>query len=204
MAPAAGAAVHWALGPPELRPNVHSFVFFWYCVKVLASISQLTGAPSRNDASSQGPWIPGHGGLRRLNAEQVFGIQAICERIVKPHMGLSINNDGIGCRHFQTFFRVFLLLFLLLRRHRQSRRQAEEEGDLMRTLHFGFRIFWGARSYSPTTSGLHVPVSSSARYTSSLSHCQFRQEKKIPARTLSERWPGSFHLTKNFMPMSIN
>ena len=27
MAPAAGAAVHWALGPPELRPNVHSFVF---------------------------------------------------------------------------------------------------------------------------------------------------------------------------------
>ncbi len=41
--------------------------------KVLPSlrfISQPTGAPSCNDASSQGPWIPSHGGLRRLNAEQ--------------------------------------------------------------------------------------------------------------------------------------
>ncbi len=44
-----------------------------------------------NDASCQGPWIPSHGGLRRLNAEHVFEIQAICERIVKPHTGLSTN-----------------------------------------------------------------------------------------------------------------
>ncbi len=201
MAPAAGAAVHWALGPPELRPNVHSFVF-------LLVLRQGFGKhlPANRRSKSQRcfkrrtvdswPW-------RTQETEQVFGIQAICERMVKPHMGLSINNDGIGCRHFQTFFRVFLLLFLLLRRHHQSRRQAEEEGDLMRTLHFGFRTFWGARSYSPT-SGLHVPLSSSARYTSNLLHCQFRQEKKFPARTLSECWPGSFYLTKNFKPMSIN
>ena len=32
-------------------------------------ISQLTGAPSHNNASSQGLWILSHGGLRRLNAE---------------------------------------------------------------------------------------------------------------------------------------
>ncbi len=63
-------------------------------LKVLPSlwfISRPTGAPSCNDVSSQGLWIPSHGGLRRLNTEQVFGIQAICERLVKPHMGLSIN-----------------------------------------------------------------------------------------------------------------
>ena len=60
-------------------------------LKVLPSlrfISHLTGAPSRNDVSSQVPWIPSHGGLRRLNAEQVFGIQAICESL-----GLSINKQ---------------------------------------------------------------------------------------------------------------
>ncbi len=74
-------------------------------LKVLPSlrfISHLTGAPSRNDVSSQVPWIPSHGGLRRLNAEQVFGIQAICERIVKPHnthMGLSINKQTKQTRY---------------------------------------------------------------------------------------------------------
>ena len=38
-------------------------------LKVLPSlrfISQLTGTPSHNDVSSR-PWIPSHGGLRRLN-----------------------------------------------------------------------------------------------------------------------------------------